>query len=78
MWELKRKRVALTAAANAAVTQPKIKAVVAPAAPYQPKHKATKAAPVVWPVSLAMATMPLALPLRCDGTLVMMALRLGD
>ena len=42
-----------------------------------PKQNAASAAPIVWPVSRAVATMPLALPERPGGALPIRAFMFG-
>ena len=64
----------LPSAANPA---PSASASVAPSRPARPKHNAASAAPMVWPVRRAVATMPLAPPLRPGGALDMIALMFG-
>ena len=61
--------------ANAAATNNGVM-VVSP--PCQWKKNATNAAPIVWPVSRAVASMPLAEPLRCCGAEAIIMLLLGD
>ena len=78
MCALNRKRAALAVAPNVAVAQPSHNAACAPSLAHQPKHKATMAAPVVWPLSRAKAIMPLAPLLRERGLLDKMAFKLGD
>ena len=68
-------RAVLATAARAAKTAPSARAQVGPAAPARPKHRATSAAPVVWPINRAMAITPLAPPLRSGGAL---AIAVGD
>ena len=70
----RRKLITLPSPANPA---PSASASVAPSWPARPKHSAANAAPVVCPIRRAVATMPLALPLRCGGALDMMAFMLG-
>src|ERR1700732_5244814 len=70
----RKKLITLPTAANPA---PSASASVAPSRPASPKHNAASAAPIVWPVRRAVATMPLAPPLRSGGALDISALRLG-
>src|ERR1700739_4224763 len=62
----RRKLITLPSAAKPA---PSDSASVAPSRPARTKHSAASAAPMVCPVRRAVATMPLALPLRSGGAL---------
>src|SRR6185369_3751592 len=68
------KLITLPKAANPA---PSASATVAPSRPARAKHSAADAAPSVCPVRRAVATMPLAPPLRSEGALDMMARMFG-
>src|ERR1700732_2404634 len=70
----RKKLITLPTAANPA---PSASASVAPSRPARPKHNAASAAPMVWPVRRAVATMPLAPPLRSGGALDIRALMFG-
>ena len=71
-----RRRLLIThpTVANAA---PSTSAAVAPSRPARPKQSAASAAPLVCPVRRAVATMPLALPLRSAGALDIRAFMFG-
>ena len=62
---------------SAAKPAPSANASVAPSWPPSAKQNAANAAPSVCPVRRAVATMLLALPLRCDGALDINARKLG-
>src|ERR1700733_2649632 len=70
----RRKLMTLPMAANPA---PSASATVAPSRPASTKQNAVSAAPIVCPVRRAVATMPLAPPLRPGGALDMIALKFG-
>src|SRR5882724_8753207 len=71
------KRRKLITHPSAAKPAPSASASAAPSRPARLKHRAASAAPVVCPIRRAVATMPLALPLRCGGALDIMAFILG-
>ena len=62
---------------SAAKAAPSTSAIVAPSRPARPKHSAASAAPLVCPIRRAVATMPLALPLRPAGALDIKAFMFG-
>jgi hypothetical protein len=70
----RRKLIPLPVAAN---TAPSTSASVAPSRPARPKQRAASAAPIVCPVRRAVATMPLAPPLRSAGALDIKAFMFG-
>src|SRR5271163_716043 len=70
-------RRTLTPHPSAANIAPSTNASVAPSRPTRPKQSAASAAPVVCPVRRAVATTPLALPLRSAGALDIKAFMLG-
>lgn len=75
--EVATNRSALIPDPTAAKTAPSTSATVAPSRPTRPKQSAASAAPIVCPIRRAVATMPLALPLRSEGALDIKAFMFG-
>src|SRR5580658_9028014 len=75
--EVATNRRALIPHPAAAKTAPSTSATVAPSRPTRPKQSAASAAPIVCPIRRAVATTPLALPLRSEGALDIKAFMFG-